>query len=283
MTVTGRRFRLRGARHVVAGSPGLVLSWLVLVMVAAWAVVPGWFTSQNPIRGVIADRLAPPSLAHPFGTDYLGRDLFARVVHGAAMSLEATALAVLVGVVVGGAIGTIAGYLGGWIEAAIMRIMDVMLAIPGLLLALALVSALGFGVVQVAIAVGVASVAAFARVIRSEVVVIRNAAFVEIARGSGVGRWRMLVSHVVPNSAGSLLALAALDIGNVLLTVSALSFLGFGASPPTPEWGSLVASGENYLYAAWWLATLPGVVVGLTVLAANRVARALEPHARRAW
>ncbi|WP_261565161.1 ABC transporter permease [Frankia gtarii] len=277
-----RRRALRVGGGLVR-APGLTLSGLLLALVLAWALVPGRFTSQDPLLGVTADRLRPPSGRHPFGTDYLGRDLYSRVVHGAAPSLKATAVAVAVALVAGAVIGTIAGYLGGWIDTALMRVMDVLLAIPGLLLALALVSAIGFGVIHVAIAVAIVSVAGFARVMRAEVLVVRNAMFIDAARGGGARRGRILLTHVVPNAVGPLLALAALDIGSVLLTVSALSFLGFGAAPPAAEWGQLVASGQTYLYAAWWLTTFPGLTIALVVLATNRVARALEATAGPSW
>ncbi|CAO5192420.1 peptide/nickel transport system permease protein [Frankia sp. AiPs1] len=257
-------------------NPGLAGSILVIGVVLAWAVVPGWFSHQNPLQGVTAQRLQAPSSRHLFGTDHLGRDLYARMVHGAALSLEATVVAVLVAVLAGAVVGTVAGYLQGWIDTALMRVMDVLLAIPGLLLALAVVSAIGFGVIHVAIAVGVVSVASYARVMRAQVLVVREVGYVEAARGGGARGARILLTHVIPNAAGPLLALAALDVGTVLLTVSALSFLGFGAEPPTPEWGALVASGEPYLYAAWWLTTFPGLTVAAVVLSTNRIARALE-------
>ncbi|HVW42197.1 MAG TPA: ABC transporter permease [Amycolatopsis sp.] len=267
----------------VARQPGLVLSVLVLLVVVAWALAPGLFTARDPIQGVVSQRLRPPSAEHWFGTDYLGRDLYARVVHGAALSLSATVVAVLVALIAGAAVGSIAGYLGGRVDGALMRIMDVLLAIPGLLLALALVTALGFGVLQVAVAVGVVSVANFARVTRAEVLKVRHADFVTAARGGGVRAAGQLVTHVLPNSAGPVLSLAALDIGTILLTVSALSFLGFGAAPPTPEWGALVAGGRDYLRVAWWLTTFPGLVIALVVLSTNRVARALEQRRRESW
>ncbi|MCM3882376.1 ABC transporter permease [Frankia sp. R82] len=260
----------------VGRNPGLVGSVLVVVVVLAWAIAPGWFSHQDPIQGVTAERLQAPSSRHLFGTDHLGRDLYARVVHGAALSLEATVIAVVVAVLAGALVGTVAGYLGGWIDTAFMRVMDVLLAIPGLLLALAVVSVIGFGVIHVAIAVGVVSVASYARVMRAQVLVVREAGYVEAARGGGARNGRILLTHVIPNAAGPLLALAALDIGTVLLTVSALSFLGFGSAPPAPEWGALVASGEPYLYAAWWLTTFPGLTVAAVVLSTNRIARALE-------
>ncbi|WP_420814512.1 ABC transporter permease [Kineococcus vitellinus] len=245
-------------------------------MVLAWALVPSVFTGQSPIDGVPADRLQGPSAAHPFGTDHLGRDLFARVVHGSRLTLQATVLAVLIGLVAGSAIGLVAGFVRGVVDDVAMRVVDVLLSIPALLLSMALITALGFGTVKVAIAVGIGTVANFARVMRSEVLKVGAAVYVEAARASGVRTSAVLLRHVLPNAAGPVLALSALEFGIAVLAVSALSFLGFGAPPPAPEWGSLVSGGRDYLATAWWLTTLPGLVVAAVVLSANRIARALE-------
>jgi peptide/nickel transport system permease protein len=185
-------------------------------------------------------------------------------------------LAVVVGLVVGGALGLVAGFTRGWLDDAVMRVVDVVLAIPSLLLSLALITVLGFGTTNVAIAVGIASVAACARIMRSEVLRVRESTFVEAAHANGV-RWSgVLLRHVLPNSVGPLLVLVALEFGTAILAISSLSFLGYGAKPPTPEWGSLVATGRDFLREAWWLTTLPGFVVAATVLAANRISRALD-------
>lgn len=256
-------------------SPGLALAGAVLALVLAWAVAPGLFSSADPISGVPGDKLQAPTTHYLFGTDHLGRDLFARVVHGTALSLTATVLAVVIGLAAGSAIGLLAGFLGGLVDDVLMRVVDVLLAIPALLLSLALVTALGFGTVQVAVAVGVAAIANFARVMRSEVLRVRRSAFVEAATASGV-RWPTVVlRHVLPHAAGPVLSLAALEFGAAVLAVSALSFLGFGAPPPTPEWGSLVSEGRSYLATSWWLTTLPGLVIVAVVLSAHRVSRAI--------
>ncbi|MEU5273931.1 ABC transporter permease [Streptomyces hygroscopicus] len=266
----------RAAARFWLRRPGLVLAVAVLVLVLLSAFFPGLFTGRDPLSGVPAERLQPPSLHHPFGTDQLGRDLFSRVVHGSALSLKATSLAVAVGLVAGSALGLLAGYVGGLLDDALMRIADVLLAIPALLLSLALVTALGFGTVKVAVAVGVTSVASFARIMRAEVLRVREATFVEAARASGSGPLPVLLRHVLPNASGPVLVYAAVEFGTVVLAVSALSFLGYGAEPPAPEWGSLVSGGRDYLATAWWLTTLPGLTIAATVLAAGRVSRALD-------
>ncbi|MBI0294963.1 ABC transporter permease [Streptomyces sp. PRKS01-29] len=274
--------RRRAAARFWLRRPGLVVAVAVLAAVLLAAFFPGLFTGRDPLSGVPAERLQAPGPHHPFGTDQLGRDLFSRVVHGSALSLRATSLAVAVGLVAGSALGLAAGYAGGLLDDALMRIADVLLAIPSLLLSLALVTALGFGTVKVAVAVGVTSVAGFARIMRAEVLRVREATYVEAARSSGSGPLPVLLRHVLPNASGPVLVYAAIEFGTVVLAVSALSFLGYGAEPPAPEWGSLVSGGRDYLATAWWLTTLPGLTIAATVLAAGRVSRALDGEAEEA-
>ncbi|WP_250285653.1 ABC transporter permease [Frankia sp. CiP1_Cm_nod2] len=256
--------------------PGLVLSLIVVTLVVLAAFWPTLFTGRDPLLGVPADNFQPPGARHWFGTDELGRDTYSRVVHGAALSLKATLVAVAVAFVVGGALGLVAGFVGRWVEDVLMRFVDVLLSIPALFLSLALVTALGYGTVKVAVAVGIASVASFARVMRAEVLRVRQAVFVEAARSSGTRWYGVLGRHVLPNAMGPVVVLATLDFGTAVLAVSSLSFLGYGAAPPAPEWGTLVSDGRNYLANAWWLSTLPGLTVAATVLATNRIARALD-------
>ena len=260
--------------------PGLVLALAVLALALLAAVAPALLTGYDPITGVPAERLQGPSVRHLFGTDETGRDVYARVVHGAALSLRATGIAVLTSLLVGSALGLVAGFRGGWVDSVIMRFVDVFLAIPAILLSLALVTALGFGTTNVAIAVGISNLAAFARVMRAEVLRVQNGVYVEAARASGV-RWSgILLRHVLPNAAGPVLALATLNLGTAVLEVSALSFLGFGATPPTPEWGSLVSGGRNFLATAWWMTTFPGLTIAAVVLAANRISRWVDGDRR---
>ncbi|RXZ72599.1 ABC transporter permease [Agromyces albus] len=254
---------------------GLLLAWLVVAIVIAWAIVPWLFTGQDPISGVPAEKLQGPSLAHLFGTDAIGRDLFTRVVHGAVHSLSGAFVAVTVGLVAGTLLGVLAGSLGGVVDAAIMRLVDVLLAIPGLLLALSIIILLGFGTVNAAIAVGVGSIAAFARVSRSEVVRVRQSDYVEAAFGSGARLHSVLARHVLPNSLTAVVGLAALQFGTAILAISTLGFLGYGAPPPMPEWGLLIAEGRNYVATSWWLTVLPGLVVVVVVLSANRISQSL--------
>jgi len=281
----GRRTAARGTGRPRswAGWLGLGLSIAFVAIVLFGAFFPWLLTGYDPLLADPAAALQPPSWQHLFGTDYIGRDLFSRMVYGSSLSLEGSLLAVLIAFVAGTVIGLVSGYVGGlgavgrFADAAIMRIVDVILAIPGLLLSMAVVTALGFGTINVAIAVGVASVAVFARLMRAEVTRVRGMRYIEAARLVGSSRTRILFRHILPNSVGTALTLAALEFGGAILAFSALSFLGYGAQPPQPEWGSLVNDGRQYMQTAWWLTTLPGLVIILTVLAANRISRALDP------
>lgn len=256
-------------------SPTLVLAIAVIAVVLAWVVAPGAFTGHDPIDGTPADKLQAPSAAHWFGTDAIGRDLFTRVIYGAVHSLSGALVAVTVGLVVGTLIGLIAGAIGGIIDDILMRIIDVLLAVPGLLLSLSVIILLGFGTVNAAIAVGIGSIAVFARLTRSEVAKVRRTDYVEAAFGSGGTFWRVLTRHVLPNSVRPVIGLAALQFGTAILAISTLGFLGYGAPPPTPEWGLLIAEGRNFVATAWWLTVLPGLAVVAVVLSANRISQAI--------
>lgn len=262
--------------------PGFALSVLVIAVILAWVAVPGVFTSIDPLATDAVNKFQPPSLAHPFGTDYIGRDIFSRVVHGSALSLQATTLALVLAFVASAVIGLLAGFIGGFVDTVLMRIVDVFLAVPGLLISLLLITALGFGMLNIAIAVAVGSVASFSRVMRAEVMRVSSSPFVEAARANGV-RWpSILVAHVLPHARGPVLSLIALEFGAAILSIASLSFLGFGVALPEPEWGSLVAEGRSYLGTAWWMTLLPGAVVVIVVIAANRLSRGLRPAGRSA-
>jgi peptide/nickel transport system permease protein len=255
--------------------PGVLLPVLVLLVATAWAVAPGLFTAVSPTEGV-GPSLQAPSAAHWFGTDATGRDVFARVVFGASQSISGAIVAVLVGLVVGTLIGVAAGATGGVLDDVLMRLVDVLLAIPALLLSLSVVILLGFGTTNAAIAVGVTSIAVFARLARSQVVSVRVTEYVEAAYGSGGTFLSVLWRHILPNSLTPVIALAALQLGSAILQMSTLGFLGYGAPPPTPEWGLLIAEGRNYVATAWWLTVLPGAVVVIVVLATNRLSQAIR-------
>ncbi|MEU5692097.1 ABC transporter permease [Actinosynnema sp. NPDC020468] len=262
-------------RRRVALPPTVVVSFAVVTVVVAWSLFPGLFSGQDPAAGVPTDKFLPPGAAHWFGTDHLGRDVFARVVHGAASSVTSALIAVGIGVVVGGLAGLLAGFIGRWVDVVLARLVDVLLAIPSFLLAVVVVSALGFETVNAAIATGVSAVGVFARVMRSEVLKIRRAVFVEASYLQGGSRWHILLRHVLPNASKSVLTLAVLQFGLSILLIAGLAFLGYGDPPPASDWGLLIAVGKDYPLAPW-LIYAPALVTITTVLSVNRISRWLR-------
>lgn len=274
---SGPSLRQVAARWLLARlrQPGLTLAWLVVIVVILWAIVPGLFTTASPVVGNIANAFQPPSIHHIFGTDDLGRDLYTRMVYGAAHTLSATVYAVAVGFLAGGTIGLVSGYAGGAVDAVVMRFIDVLLSIPTLMLCMVIVAALGYSTMNVALSIGIASIASFARVMRADVLRVVHSEYVESSYGLGARRLRVLVLHVLPNSVAALLSLAALECGTAMLAVAGLGFLGYGDPPPTPEWGLAVAEGQNFLDTYPYLALIPGIVIAVVVLSTNRISRSI--------
>jgi peptide/nickel transport system permease protein len=269
-TATTLRQRISGLRPVEYIAVGFVL-----VLIVA-AIAPQLLTPFSPLEPDEANVLVAPSVLHPFGTDYLGRDLLSRVIYGTSRTFTGSAIAVLIGLGAGTVLGLLAASFGGFVDAVISRIIDVLLSIPGLLLAMMIVVSLGFGSLNAAVAVGVSSVAMFTRVMRSEVLAVKNLPFVEASNHLGAGRVAVLVKHVLPNSYSAVLSLTALQFGNAILWISALSFLGYGAPPPLPEWGLLVSEGRDYIVSSPWLVLLPGLVITLAVVAISQVSHIVK-------
>ncbi|MFJ3032323.1 ABC transporter permease [Rothia terrae] len=259
--------------------PSVILASIILILAVLAALVPGLFTSHNPLSGT-SGALLSPSLEHWFGTDSVGRDLYSRVIYGTRQSLLGALVAVLVGLVVGTILGLIAGAQGGWLDALLMRIVDVLLSIPSLLLSLSVIILLGYGTVNAAIAVGITSVATFARLARSQVISVSSLDFVEAAYGSGASRFQVLTRHILPNSLTSVIALAAVQFGSAILQLSVLGFLGYGAPAPTPEWGLIIADARDYIATSWWLTVLPGAVIIAVVMSANHLSHIVQKKAR---
>lgn len=271
-----RGHRLRRALQPLLLSPSLLLAWVWVALVVVAAVAPTLFAPGDPLAQDADAMLLAPSADHLFGTDDLGRDQFTRTVHGTGLSVKAALIAVLIGLFGGAAVGLVAGALRGWVDNVLMRVIDTMLAVPSIIVSLAIISALGAGTVNIAIAIGINSTASFARLMRAEVLKVSNATYVEASVFAGHGYAHRLVRHVVPNASRSVLAFATLEIGSAILTVAALSFLGLGAPPPTPEWGLLVAEGRTFLAGQWWLSLLPGLVIVVSVLAVYRIGRSVN-------
>ncbi|GAA3691899.1 ABC transporter permease [Nonomuraea antimicrobica] len=246
-----------------------------LAIVGFATLFPGVVAPGDPLAVDVSQRLLPPSFDYPFGTDELGRDQLSRVVHGAQTSLSTALLALVLAFGLSILIGLLAGYLGGLVDRVLMAGVDVLLALPSLLISLLIVSGLGAGPVKLAVAIGIASVPAFARVTRAEVLRVSSQTFVEAAGGYGLPRHRILTRHVLPHAKGPITALAALELASMVLAVSALSFLGYGTRPPDPEWGNMIAAGRDHFATAWWLTVLPGAVLAGVVLALHRIGRAL--------
>lgn len=275
-----RSVRADPARPSLRGGTVLRPRNIVLALVAVWLLLaifaPTVLTAYSPVDGVLTEKLRPPSAQHWFGTDNLGRDVYARVVHGAALTLRTAVLAVLIAGVIGTVGGIAAGFVGGWFDSVFVRIIDVLLAIPSLLLSLAIIAAIGRGSWAVTLAVGLAGIATFARVSRAEVVRIRNMPYVEASTVLGSSEFGAFRKHVLPNSLGPALALATLEFGTAILAIAGLSFLGYGELPPTPEWGRIVAEGRDFLATAWWISLLPSLVIAITVLWCNSLARGIR-------
>lgn len=269
----------RWARRLLR-RPGVVFGTALLLVVVSWALVPGLWSSTDPLETAPLEALRPPSLQHLYGTDELGRDVFTRFVYGTQLTLSTTLTAVALALVLGTVLGVTSGYFGGRVDAVIMRIVDVFLAFPLMLLAMALVTAIGFGATQIAVAVGIAMTGPLARLVRSDVLRVKQETYVEAALTGGAGRWRIMAVHVLPNSWGPMLALAVLLMAETILIVATLSFLGLGVPPPAPEWGSMVSSGQNYLSSAWWIATLPGITIALVIVVVNYMGRELQGEER---
>jgi peptide/nickel transport system permease protein len=243
--------------------------------VILWALFPSLFTSHSPVTAVPLEKLQAPSGAHWFGTDYLGRDAFTRVVYGTRSSVFNAFVAVGIGLLVGGSFGLLAGFMGGLTDSLIGRAVDTMLAIPGFLLAVAIVVALGFATINAAIATGITSIAIFARIMRAETLKVRQAVFVESSYLQGGSRLFVLFRHVLPNARRSVLALSVLQLGYAVIIIAALAFLGYGSPPPASDWGLLISDGSKYQFAPW-LVYCPAAVVVITVLSINRISRWLR-------
>ena len=238
----------------------------LLVLVAAFAPV---LAPQSPVAQDLAQRLAPPGAEHWLGTDELGRDILSRLVHGARVTLLIVALVALIVTPLGLAVGMAAGYFGGWVDVVLMRVTDVFLAFPRLVLALAFAAALGPGIENAVLAIALTSWPPYARLARAETLTVRGRDFIAAARLAGASDTRILARHVLPLCLSSLIVRATLDMAGIILTAAGLGFLGLGAQPPTPEWGAMVSSGRQYLLDQWWVATIPGAAIFVVSLGFN--------------
>ncbi|MER7009520.1 ABC transporter permease [Dactylosporangium sp. NPDC000555] len=254
----------------------VVVSALVVLVVTAAAIRPQLFTGLDPNATDPLASFHPPGAGHPFGTDQLGRDLFARAVHGARHSLRIAAGATLVALLAAVPIGVLAALGGRLADLVVTRVLDVLLSFPALLLALVVVTMLGRGELSLLVAIGLADMPGYARLLRSRLLVVRRTGYVEAATGLGVGPWTTLWRHILPNAIGPLLVMATLGFGVAVIFASGLSFLGLGTQPPTPEWGALLAEGRSTLAIAWWAGVFPGLLITVTAVTVTVLGRALR-------
>ena len=258
-----------GVARRLARQRGAMVGAAILAALALMAVGAPGLASRDPIRTAPREALQLPGARYFLGTDQFGRDVASRVLHGARLSLTVGLIAVGIAVGVGAPIGLVSGFYGGRLDVFAMRVMDVLLAFPGILLALAIVAVLSPGLGNVMIAVGLAAVPTYARLTRASVLSARELLYVEAARAMG-GRDRFILArYILPNVVAPLIVTSTLGLGTAILSAAALSFLGLGSPPPTPEWGRMLSEGRDYLREAWWISTFPGLAIMLTVLAMN--------------
>ena len=248
-----------------------MLAVLILLSIFASVLAP-----YNPIKRNFDDAMQRPTAKHFFGTDPLGRDEFTRVLYGGRLSLYVGLASVILSMVIGVPVGLASGYFGGWVDGILMRLVDLILAFPGIIFAIWLVAMLGPGINQVILANALFNMPSFARIIRGSVLTMKDADYMVAARSLGASDLRILTSHVLPNVLAPIVVLASLTISDAILTAASLSFLGLGSQPPTPEWGAMLSDGRPFLQNAWWLSVFPGIMLTLTVLASNIVGDGLR-------
>ena len=273
------------AMRRLRGNPGSMAGLVILTVVIAAALLAPYITRYDPVEIVPSERLQPPSGQYWFGTDGFGRDIYTRIVYGGRISLRVGIISVAIASLLGVTGGMIAGYTGGRLDSLIMRTADIMLAFPGILLALVVIAVLGPSLFNVMVAVGISAAPTYARVARGMVLKVKAEAYVESAVAIGTPSGRIMMRHILPNILGSLVIVATLGVAGAIIAGAALSFLGLGATPPTPEWGLILSEGRGYIRHAWWITTFPGVAIMVTVLSINLLGDglrdALEPRMTR--
>jgi peptide/nickel transport system permease protein len=264
---------------------GAMIGLFAIAALLVLAVFGPDLMRYRPDELIMTSLMAPPSRAHPFGTDQYGRDILTRVTYGAQYSLRIGIISVTIGATIGGTLGLLSGYFGRWVDAVIMRLIDIQLAFPSILLAMGIVSILGPSLENAMIAVGISSIPAYARVIRGSVLSAKELTYVEAARSIGCRDHRVIFRHIMPNVVAPLLVLSTLGVASAILAASSLSFIGLGAQPPTPEWGAMLNDGRQFLSRAWWITTFPGLMIMIAVLSINLIGDglrdALDPRMRK--
>jgi peptide/nickel transport system permease protein len=263
------------ARRLLRSKGGVIGGTILLVLLLVGVFAP-FLSPYDPLAISPAEASEPPSLSHPAGTDRFGRDILTRIMYGARLSLRVGLISVAISGLIGGLLGLTAGYFGGWLDAGISLLINVLLGLPGILLALVILAALGPGLQNVLIAVGISGIPSYARLIRGNTLVIKQQDFVQASRALGTPDWRIILMHVLPNVMAPIIVLSTLGVASAILVGASVSYLGLGAKPPTPEWGVMVNDGRNHLRQAWWLSTMPGVAIMVTVIGLNLLGDALR-------
>lgn len=242
---------------------------IILILLIGMAIFAPWLSPQSPFAQDLVGRLQPPSAEHWLGTDALGRDIMSRLIHGSRITLFIVGTVALIAPIIGLFIGTVAGFAGGWVDQVLMRITDIFLAFPKLILALAFVAALGPSIGNAVLALALTAWPPYARLARAETLTIRHADYIAAARLQGAGPFRLLIRHIWPLCISSLIVRVALDMAGIILSAAGLGFLGLGAQPPMPEWGAMISDGRVYILDHWWVAAMPGLAIFIVSLAFN--------------
>jgi peptide/nickel transport system permease protein len=262
-------------RHLLRNPSG-VAGLVLIVGLILVALAGPYLVHADPLKQALTQRLKGPSSGHLFGTDQLGRDILSRVVSGARISLQVGALVLLVAMTIGVTLGAIAGYAGGIVDEIIMRVTDVFLAFPTLVLAMVISAVLGKGIYNAMLAVGLVWWPWYARLVRAQVLAVKEADFIQAARSLGASPIRIIWKHLLPSTIATITVQASLDVGYAILATAGLSFIGLGAQPPTAEWGAMVAEGRKYLTTHWWVPMFPGLAILLSVMGINLLGDALR-------
>jgi peptide/nickel transport system permease protein len=269
----GNRYRIwLGLKGNALGMIGLSIILLFILL----ALLAPWLATHDPATQDLANRLAKPSAAHWLGTDELGRDIYARLLFGGRVTLGMVIAVVVLVAPIGLAIGCVAGYFGGVVDTALMRLTDIFLAFPRLVLALAFVAALKPGVESAVLAIALTAWPPYARLARAETLTVRGADFIAAYRLTGASSWRIIMRHIAPLCMPSLIVRVTLDMSSIIITAASLGFLGMGAQPPSPEWGAMIATAKRFIFEQWWVATIPGIAIFLVSLAFNFLGDALR-------
>jgi len=258
-----------GALRRLTRQRGAVVGLVILTVLASMAVAAPWLSPRDPIKTAPREALQAPGARFLLGSDQFGRDVASRALHGARLSLTVGLIAVAIAIGLGTPVGLLSGYYGGRVDGFVMRVIDVLLAFPGILLALAIVSVLSPGLNNVMLAVGLSAVPNYARLVRASTLSAREQLYVEAARALGGRDLSIVARYILPNVVAPLIVTATLGLGTAILSAAALSFLGLGSQPPQPEWGRMLSEGRDYLREAWWISTVPGLGIMMTVLAMN--------------